>query len=140
MEDLIESLTRGNVAEVKVVIASAIVALGAYQLLLAAVAYGRVRPPFLGSAAASWTHRASGDAIVVLVLLVAVACVSSYGFAEGGLHTVLGSAATVAVALKVGAVRAGGRVGRLLPAIGASLFVLLAAAWLSSAGDFLGLT
>lgn len=67
VEHLIEDLTRGNVTEVKVVLASALLALAGYQLLLAAGAYERVRLPFLSSHAASWTHRASGDAIVVLV-------------------------------------------------------------------------
>jgi hypothetical protein len=40
VEDLVESVTRGNVTEVKVVLASVAVALGAYQLVLIAVGYG----------------------------------------------------------------------------------------------------
>ena len=40
MEQLIEDVTRGNVTEVKVVLASMILALAIYQVLLAAVAYG----------------------------------------------------------------------------------------------------
>jgi hypothetical protein len=84
VEQLIEDLTRGNVTEVKVVLASVVLALAVYQLLLAAVAYGKVRLPFLGAGTASWTHRASGDAIVVLTILVATACISFYGFEEGG--------------------------------------------------------
>ena len=39
MEDLIEELTRGNVTEVKVVLASVVLGLAVYQVLLAAVAY-----------------------------------------------------------------------------------------------------
>ena len=84
MEDLIENVARGNVTEVKVVLATVIVALALYQLLLAAVAYGWVRLPFLESATASWTHRASGDAILILTVLVATACIAYYGFDEGG--------------------------------------------------------
>ncbi len=138
MEQLIEDLTRGNVTEVKVVLASVILALAAYQLLLAAVAYGRLRLPFLQAGTASWTHRASGDAILVLTILVATACVSFYGFEEGGAHAVLGCVLLGALALKILAVRAGGRLSRLLPALGLTVFALFALTWLSSAGDFLG--
>jgi uncharacterized membrane protein YbaN (DUF454 family) len=35
-------------------------------------------------------------------------------------------------------VRRGGRLGRLLPLLGTTVFVLLALTWLASAGDFLG--
>lgn len=34
--------------------------------------------------------------------------------------------------------RIGGTLGRLLPLLGATLFVLLGVTWLTSAGDFLG--
>ena len=138
MEQLIEDLTRGNVTEVKVVLATVILALAAYQVLLAAVAYGRVRLPFLEAATASWTHRASGDAIVVLTILVATACISFYGFEEGGAHAVFGCVLLGAIALKVLVVRAGGRLSRLLPLLGASVLTLFALTWLTSAGDFLG--
>lgn len=42
-----ESLFRGNVTEVKVVLASVALALAGYQLVLAAVGYRRLRPRFL---------------------------------------------------------------------------------------------
>jgi hypothetical protein len=136
MEDLIEKLARGNVAEVKVVLASVILAL--YQLLLAAVSYGKLRPRFLESGPATWAHRASGEAILVLAVLVAIACVSFYGFGDGGLHAVFGCLALAALAAKVLAVRIGGSSSSLLPWIGIALFVLFTATWLTSAGDFLG--
>lgn len=138
MEQLIDEVTRGNVTEVKVVLASVILALAIYQLLLAAVAYGWVRLPFLESATASWTHRASGDAIVVLTILVAAACLAYYGFEDGGTHAIFGCALLGLLAIKVLAVRAGGRLSRLLPVIGASVLVLFGLTWLTSAGDFLG--
>jgi hypothetical protein len=138
VEHLIEDLTRGNVAEVKVVLASVVLGLAIYQLLLAATAYGWLRPPFLGSAVASWVHRASGDAIVVLTLLVAVACVSFYGFEDGGAHAVFGCALLGVLAAKVLVVRLGGRASRLLPLLGVSLLALFGLTWLTSAGDFLG--
>ena len=138
MERLIDEVTRGNVTEVKVVLATVILALALYQLLLAAIAYGWVRLPFLESATVSWTHRASGDAIVVLAILVAVACLSYYGFEDGGAHAVFGSVLLGLLAIKILAVRAGGRLSRLLPLVGGSIFVLFGLTWLSSAGDFLG--
>ncbi len=138
MEQLIEDLTRGNVTEVKVVLASVILALAVYQLVLAGVAYGRLRLPFLESATASWTHRASGDAIVVLTILVATACIAFYGFEDGGAHAVFGCVLLGAIALKVVAVRAGGRLSRLLPGLGVSVLALFGLTWLTSAGDFLG--
>ena len=138
MEQLIDELTRGNVTEVKVVLATVILALAAYQLLLAAVAYGWLRVPFLESAAASWTHRASGDAIVVLTVLVATACLTYYGFEDGGAHAVLGCVLLGAIALKVVVVRVGGRASTLLPLLGVSVLALFGLTWLTSAGDFLG--
>ncbi len=139
MEQLIDDLTRGNVTEVKVVLASVVLALAVYQLLLAAVAYGWVRLPFLAAAPASWVHRASGDAIVLLTLAVAAMCVGYYGFDEdGGAHAFVGYFVLGAIVVKVVAVRVGGTVGRLLPLIGVSLFVLLGATWWTSAGNFLG--
>ena len=138
MERLIEDLTNGNVTEVKVVLATVIFALAAYQLVLAAVSYGKVRPRFLESGPATWAHRASGDTILVLAVLVAVACVSLYGFEDGGAHAVLGCLVLAALALKVLAARLGGSSSPFLPWIGIALFALFAATWLTSAGDFLG--
>ena len=138
MEDLIDDLTRGNVTEVKVVLASAILALAVYQMVLAAVSYGKLRPRFLEAGPATWAHRALRDAILVLAVLVAVACIAYYGFEEGGAHAVFGCLVLGALAAKVLAVRIGGSSSPLLPWIGVALFALLAATWLTSAGDFLG--
>jgi len=138
VEQLIEDLTRGNVAEVKVVLATVILGLAVYQLVLAAVAYRWLKLPFLASPTASWTHRASGDAILVLTAVVATMCLGYYGLDEGGLHAVAACALLALLAMKVLAVRLGGRPGRLLPIIGPAVFVAFAIVWLSSAGDFLG--
>lgn len=138
MEGLIEDLTRGNVTEVKVVLATVIVALAVYQLVLAAVSYGKVRPRFLESGPATWAHRATGDTILVLAVLVAIACIGFYGWEEGGAHAIFGCLVLAALALKVLAVRIGGSSSPLLPWIGIALFGLFAATWLTSAGDFLG--
>jgi hypothetical protein len=137
VEDLFESLTRGNVGEVKILLASIVAALAVYQLVLIAVGYGKVRLPFLGASPAALAHRSIGDAIVVLALLVSLMCVSVYGFDEGGVHTVAGAAVLVALAVKVTAVRWGRGLGRLLPVFGLTVFVLLMLTWATSAGDFL---
>lgn len=138
MEGLIDDLTRGNVTEVKVVLASVILALVVYQLLLAAVSYGWVRPRFLESGPATWAHRAAGGTILVLAVLVAIACMAYYGFEDGGAHAVFGCLVLGALVLKVLAVRVGGSHSPLLPWLGAALFSLFIATWLTSAGDFLG--
>jgi hypothetical protein len=64
MEGLIEELTRGNVTEVKVVLATVIVALAVYQLALAAVSYGKVRPRFLESGPATWARSPASPSTV----------------------------------------------------------------------------
>ena len=139
MEDLFESLTRGNVAEVKIVLASVIAALAIYQLALIAVGYGKLRPSFLAARPAALSHRAIGDAIVLLAFLVGLMCLSVYGFDdEGGIHAIAGVAVLAALAVKVGVVRWGGqRLGRVLPVIGLTVFALFMLTWATSAGDFL---
>jgi hypothetical protein len=97
-----------------------------------------VRPRFLESGPATWAHRAAGDTLLVLAVLVAVACISFYGWEEGGAHAVLGCLVLGALALKVLAVRIGGSSSPLLPWLGIALFGLFVATWWTSAGDFLG--
>jgi hypothetical protein len=53
MEDFVEGLARGNVTEVKAVLASVVSALAIYQVFLMAVGYGKLRLPVLGSGPAS---------------------------------------------------------------------------------------
>jgi hypothetical protein len=138
VEDLVESLTRGNPTEVKVVLASVAFALAAYQLVLIAVGYGKLRPSFLAPRPASAAHRASGDAIVVILVVVAVMCVSVFGFEDDAvLHITAGSALLAVLALKIAVLRRWHAAGRFLPLLGTSVFILLALTWLSSAGSFL---
>ena len=138
MEDLVESLTRGNPTEVKVVLATVVAALAIYQVVLAAVTYRVVRPPFLGGDAAGTAHRASGDAIAAITVVIATMCISVFGFdLEYALHVVAGTALLVVLAVKIVAVRRGGALGRYLPAFGLTVFALLLVTWATSAGDFL---
>lgn len=145
MEDFVEQLSRGNVEEVKVVLASVVAALAIYQVLLMAVGYGKLRLPFLALRPASSTHRAVGDTIVVITLLVAFMCISYFGFEDGDsdeetralLHASAGSALVVLLAFKVVVVRWWHRLGRFLPVIGLIVFALFMITWLTSAGDYL---
>jgi hypothetical protein len=140
VEGLVEDVARGNVTEVKVVLASVVLALAVYQLVLIAVGYGKVRPRFLAARPAARAHRASGDAIVVLVAVVATMCVSYFG-TEGedgkALHVVAAIGLLAALALKVAVLRWLHSLGRFLPLIGGTVFVLLCLTWATSAGDFL---
>jgi hypothetical protein len=137
MEQLIEDLTRGNVSQVKVVVASVAAALAIYQVVLAAVGYGKLRTPLLAPRAAFFTHRASGDAIVVLVVLVGLACIGYYGFDEEAVHYIAGTALFAVLALKIAIIRWWHGLGRLLPILGVTVFLLLAVTWLTSAGGYL---
>ena len=138
MEDLVERLARGNVTEVKVILASVALALACYQLVLIAVGYGKVRPPLLESGPASRAHRAVGDTIAVVLVLVALMCISYFGIEDDAtLHAVAASALLVVLAVKVAIIRRWHGLGRFLPALGISVFLLLALTWLTSAGDFL---
>jgi hypothetical protein len=144
LEDFVEGLTRGNVTEVKVVLASIVALLAAYQVFLMAVTYGRMRLPFLGPGPAAFTHRASGDAIVAITLLIAFMCVSYFGFDDdsgddlrAAIHVVAGSSLLGVLALKIVVVRWWHRMGRYLPQLGVTVFTLFAITWLSSAADYL---
>jgi hypothetical protein len=126
VEDFVESITRGNPGSVKTVLAS---------VILAAIGYRKLR--LIDAAPAFLTHRASGDAIVVLFVLVALACVAVFGFEDDyALHGWAGAAAALVVAIKVFVVRSGAG-SRALPYLGVTLFALLAVTWLTVTPDFL---
>ena len=131
MDDLVDTLTRGNPAEVKIMLATVALALGAYQLFLAAVGFGWVRLPFLGSPPAFSAHRAVGDTILVLLAVIGAMCLALGGFGEdeGVEHGVPGLALAAVLALKVAVVRRGLGLGRFLPVLGVAVFTLLATTW-----------
>ena len=140
MEGLIDSVTRGNPTEVKVLLASVALALAVYQLVLIAIGYGKLRPPFLAAAPASRTHRAVGDTIAVLLVVTALMCVGYFGLEDdASLHMVAAIALLSVLALKIAVIRWWHALGRFLPALGISVWLLLALTWATSAGDFLGL-
>jgi hypothetical protein len=144
VEDFLDSLTGGHVTAVKVMLASVTLALACYQLVLIAVAYGKLELGFLSGAPASGAHRAVGDTTAAILAIVAAMCIVQYGFegedhGEGNatLHVVAGSALVVVLALKVAVVRWWHGLGRFLPLLGTTVFVLLGVTWLTSAGGIL---
>ncbi len=140
MEEFIGTVTRANPTEVKVLLASVALGLAVYQLVLIAVGYGKLRPPFLAAAPASRTHRAVGDTIAVLLVITALMCVGYFGFEDdASLHMVAAIALLTVLTLKVAVIRRWHALGRFLPALGISVWLLLALTWLTSAGDFLEL-
>ena len=138
MGDIVETVTRGNVTEVKVILASVVLALAVYQLILIAVCYGRVRPPFLSSGPAGFAHRAIGDVIAVLLVVVAIMCLSYFELEDDtAAHVVAASALLVVLALKILVIRRWHALSRLLPLLGTCVFLLLVVTWATSAGDLL---
>ena len=98
----------------------------------------RVERNRAGQPVASVTHRASGDAILVLVVVVALFCLGRFGLDDdGAVHAVSGAALLVVLAVKLAVLCWWHGLGRFLPLLGASVFVLLAVTWFTSAGHFL---
>ncbi len=144
MEDFVEQLARGNVREVKTVLASVVSALAVYQVFLMAVGYGTVKLPFLGSRPASRAHRAVGDTVVVVTLVVAFMCAAYFGWDDGNngedfaaVHMVTGVLLLAVLGFKIAVIRWLHGLGRFLPALGISVFVLFTITWVTSAGLYL---
>jgi hypothetical protein len=134
----VEDLVRGNPTEVKVVLASVATALAIYQVVLASIFYRKLRPSFLDAGPAAFTHRASGDTIAVLLIVVAIMCLSYFGLEDDGVfHAVTGFLQLLVLSLKVVVIRWWHSAGRFLPALGITVFVLLVTTWASTAGAFL---
>jgi hypothetical protein len=130
-------LVQGNPTEVKVVLASVATALAIYQLVLISVVYRKVRPRFLDAEPAAFTHRASGDTIAFLLIVVAIMCLSYFELEDSAFHAVTGFLLLVVLAVKVVVIRWWHAASRFLPALGITVFLLLTATWVSTAGAFL---
>ncbi|MGH2789022.1 MAG: DUF6529 family protein [Actinomycetota bacterium] len=149
MEDLVDSLTRGNVSQVKTVLASIVAALAVYQVALMAVGYGKLRLPFLSAKAASFSHRAAGDTIALITFLIAYMCISYFEvedgieYARGGettramIHVIAGFSLLGVLTLKVIVVRWWHRMGRYLPGLGLTVFALFVVTWVTSAANYI---
>jgi hypothetical protein len=137
VESLVEDITRGNVTEVKVILASVALALAVYQVVLISVGYGKLRPRFLAARVASFAHRTVGDAIAAIIVVVAFMCIGYFGFEENGLHIAAAVGLLTVLALKILVIRRWHAMGRFLPVLGVSVWLLLALTWITSAGSFL---
>lgn len=136
MREILELVTRGNVAEVKIVLASIVAALAIYQVLLMIVSYNKVRLSFLASSVASRTHRAVGDGIVVLTVLTAIVCIGYFEADESLAHVIAGTLLLLVLGLKVAVVRRWAGRDSWLPWLGATVFILFMTTWLSSAAEY----
>jgi Family of unknown function (DUF6529) len=137
MEAFFDELTRGNVAEVKVMLAAVVGVLAVYQALLMVVGWGRIRLGFLSRAAASRAHLALGGTIVFVTLFISLACLSYFGWEEGGLHAVTGIALLGMLGFKIAVVRWLDPLRRYLPYLGTAVLALFAITAAASAVEFL---
>lgn len=146
MSQWIDQLSGGQVTSVKVVLTTVLVVLAVYQLCLAAIFYGKVRVPVLAGRVAAVTHRSSGDAICVVVVLIGLMCVSGYQIGDAlehrgtrvAAHVVVSTLLVVVLATKVMVVRFGGkRLSRVLPYFGGSVLLLFVGSWATSSMFFL---
>jgi hypothetical protein len=138
MEDFLVAATRGNVPEVKIVLATVVALLAAYQVGLMAVGYGKLRLPFLKPLPASKAHRAIGDSLVVVTVTVTILCIGYFGFEDdAAVHILLACALLAALAFKILVIRRLHRLNHLLPALGISVFLLFWATWFSAAAGHL---
>lgn len=141
MEDLFDRLTQGNVTTVKTVLASAIMAVAVYQVLLMLVGFGKVRVRWLRSGSASFAHRAIGDATLLIAFFVALLCLTYFDLDDGDdqtrllIHAIAGSVTLGLFVLKVIVVQWGTTSRRFLPVVGSALFASLAVTWFTSAGE-----
>lgn len=120
------------------VLASIVAALAIYQVGLITVCYGKLRLRFLDGRAASFAHRAIGDALVVIIVVAAVMCVSYLELDdEAVLHVVAAGLLLVVLAVKIAVVRWLPSLNRFLPMLGLSVWALIALTVATSAGDFL---
>ena len=138
MEELAVAMTRGNVAEVKIVLATIAAALAVWQVALMAVGYGKLKLPFLGPRPAARAHRAIGDTIVVVTLTIAFLCIAYFGIEDdAALHIALALALLGVLAFKIAVIRALPRLGHWLPGLGIAVFLLFWATWFSAAAGHL---
>ena len=146
MEDLLDKITNDNVAAVKIVLTSVVSALALYQVFLMAVGYGKIRLPFLRPPAASATHRAVGDTVLIVTLVIALMCLGYFGFDDSGehgsdlgssVHAIPGGLLVAALALKIVVIRWWHQMSRFLPALGITVFTLFTITWLMSALEFI---
>ena len=149
MDDWVESVTGGHVTEVKIVLTTIVAALAFYQVFLMAVGYGKLKVPFLQPRPASRAHRAIGDSVVSITLLIGLMCLAYFGIEDGVEHAypadqgrvvwhlIVSFALFAVLALKIVVLRWWHGMGKYLPLLGISVLVLFVASWVTSSGAYL---
>ena len=149
MDDLVEQIAAGRVSAVKVVLTSVVAALAFYQVFLMAVGYGKLRLRVLAARPASRTHRAVGDTVASVTLLVAFMCLAYFGVEDGYEHAApgehdrvvwhiaVGTLLVAVLAFKIAVLRWWHRFDRYLPVLGLSVFTLFVLTWITSSGAVL---
>ena len=149
MDDWIESITGGHVTEVKIVLTAIVAALAFYQVFLMAVGYGKLKLPFLQPRPASRSHRAIGDTVVSITLLIGLMCLGYFGISDGVVHAYTSHQGRVVwhiivtfalfgvLALKIIVLRWWHSMGKYLPVLGLSVLALFIASWVTSSSAYL---
>jgi hypothetical protein len=121
----------------KAQLATAMLALAVYQLVLALWIYGRLPGAGPGTRSVHNAHRAGGVLVFLLSLPVAYHCITAYGVqpttARVALHSLAGCFFYGAFAAKVVIVRSRHLPGLALPLAGGALITLIAALWYTAA-------
>ncbi len=149
MDDWVETITGGHVTEVKVVLTAIVAALAFYQVFLMAVGYGKLKLPFLHPRPASRSHRAIGDTVVTITLLIGLMCLAYFGIEDGVEHAypshqgrvvwhiIVTFALFGVLALKIIVLRWWHSMGKYLPVLGLSVLALFIASWVTSSSAYL---
>lgn len=149
VDDWVEQITGGHVTEVKIVLTAIVVSLAFYQVFLMAVGYGKLKLPFLHVRPASRAHRAIGDSVVSITLLVGLMCLAYFGIEDGVEHAypedqgrvvwhlIVSFALFAVLALKIIVLRWWHSMGKYLPVLGLSVFALFIATWVTSSAAYL---
>ena len=123
----------------KVWLATVVVALAGFQVLTAMRLYGKIRIPRSVPAWLGDVHRLSGTLAFLISLPVAYHCLWALGFERHPdqtrrfVHSLLGCFFYGAFAVKVAAVRSKGLPDWVLPLVGGAIFSALVGIWLTSA-------
>ena len=139
--DLAITLGFADTITMKVWLASVSVLFALFQVFTALWMYGRLplssRPSWLANA-----HRISGRLAFLISLPVVYHCLYQLAFQTTTVrvfaHSVLGCLFYGAFATKVTLIHMPGRAGVWLPVIGGTVFAILVATWLTSAGWYIG--
>ena len=142
---LLNSLTGNHLLLWKVVATTLVFLLAGAQVMLAARLWGASPFPPLPQKTAAVVHRWLGRATITLAILVAISCIAGPAGPVSPLrvllHSVFGTLALLVLAAKLaivkGVLRKG---GNLLPLLGTSLFIALAAIWATSVADYVSST